>query len=129
MKSKFLPKEQKLKYQKNGTGFDRKKSEILTVKLRYKPTDATESIKLEYPVKYNLEETNSDDFYFASSVALFEMILRESEFVKDGNDEMVVKLAKKGKANDENGYRKEFIQLVKKASGKPLEVLEVEEDK
>ncbi|MFK7946972.1 MAG: von Willebrand factor type A domain-containing protein [Saprospiraceae bacterium] len=128
VESEFLPEEQKLKYQKNGTGFDRKKSEILTVKLRYKPTDATESIKLEYPIKYNLEETNSNDFYFASSVALFGMTLRKSEFIKDGNDEMIVNLATKGQGNDKNGYRKEFIEIVKKANGKNLAILDAGED-
>lgn len=129
VKSEFLPKEKKLKYQKNGTGIDRKTRELLTVKLRYKPTTATESIKLEYPVKYELSKKNSDDFHFASSVALFGMLLRDSEFIKDGNYNMVLELARKGKGADEKNYRKDFIKLVKKASGQEIKDEDVSAEK
>jgi Ca-activated chloride channel family protein len=127
-KSEFLPKEQILKYQKNGTGRNKKTSELLTVKLRYKPTDATKSIKLEYPVKYEISNNNNNDFDFSASVALFGMLLRESEYIKDGDFDMVLKLAKKGKGDDEKGYRKDFIKMVKKADGQDLGGEEAVED-
>lgn len=118
--SEFLPKEQKLKYQKNGTGRDKKTEELLTIKLRYKPTNTTESIKLEYPVDYVLPKTNSEDFDFAASVALFGMLLRASEYVKEGDYNMVLKLAKNGKGEDKKGYRNDFIEMVKKADSQVL---------
>lgn len=127
VESEFLPKEQKLKYQRNSTGRNKKVAELLTVKLRYKPIESKKSIKLEYPVKYDLPENNTVDFQFAASVALFGMLLRDSEYIKDGNYEMALELAEKGKGVDEKGYRKEYIELIHKADVKGISAA-VDED-
>ena len=58
----------------------------------------------------------SKDFKFASSVAMFGMILRGSEHTGESNYGSVVDLAKGSRGEDENGYRSEFIRLVELAS-------------
>jgi Ca-activated chloride channel family protein len=60
----------------------------------------------------DLEET-SDNFRFSAAVAEFGMILRGSDFNTDGSIAHVVDLAKNAKGEDEEGYRAEFLKLVK----------------
>ena len=59
-------------------------------------------------------ESASPDFKFAAAVAEFGMILRDSEYKGNATLAAVVEWARKGK-NDANGYRAEFIELVRKA--------------
>ena len=114
VKSQFLQKSITLKY-KNQKAIKRYSDELLTIKLRYKPVDKNKSKLIEYVVKNKPTEA-SDDFQFASSVALFGMILRQSEFANNYTFDNVIQLAKHGLKNDKNGYRQEFIELVGKAS-------------
>lgn len=86
-------------------------NEILTVKFRYKKPDGFESKEIVHQVS-NTEEEMSPDFNFASAVALFGMHLRGSKYANSSNFEDIVLLAEKGKSNDSNGYRSEFIRLV-----------------
>jgi Ca-activated chloride channel family protein len=46
-------------------------------------------------------------------VAAFGMLLRESEYVKDFSYDQVVQLAQGSKGEDKEGYRIEFINMVK----------------
>lgn len=97
-----------LKYQTvNTTGSD----ELMNVKIRYKLPDGEESILKEYPVMADKVEM-SDDFKFASAVAMFGMLLNESEYMGTTDFESIIELAKQG-AKDEYGLRTEFVQLVK----------------
>jgi Ca-activated chloride channel family protein len=48
-------------------------------------------------------------------VAGFGMILRDSPHRGDTSFESVLRLAEEGLGRDENGYRAEFIDLVRKA--------------
>ena len=92
-------------------------AELMTVKLRYKQPDGHTSTKVEIPVKgkvLDLEET-SDNFRFSASIAEFGMILRNSEFKEDASIEQVIALAKGARGEDEEGYRSEFLKLVKLA--------------
>lgn len=86
--------------------------ELLTVKLRYKKPNESESIELVHEVK-NIEKEISGDFSFASAVALFGMQIRDSSFSNDANIDDVISLAEKGRGSDINGHRSEFIRLVK----------------
>lgn len=52
---------------------------------------------------------------FASAVALFGMILRNSEFANGADLADVIELAEKARGKDENGYRAEFNRLIKLA--------------
>lgn len=58
-----------------------------------------------------------DDFHCASSVAMFGQLLRDSDFKGEADYDQVIHLAKLGLANDEHGYRKEFVRLVELVKG------------
>ena len=91
-------------------------SELLTVKIRYKKPDGDVSTKQEFPLtnKTTSFEETSESFRFASSVAMFGLLLRNSELVKDGNFDQVLKTAKGALGEDKKSYRQDFIDLVKK---------------
>jgi Ca-activated chloride channel homolog len=93
------------------------RAELMTVKLRYKQPDGNNSTKVEIPVKgkvLDLEET-SDNFRFSAAIAEFGLILRNSEYKKDASMEEVIALAKGARGEDEEGFRSEFLKLVKLA--------------
>jgi len=85
--------------------------ELMFVKVRYKDPDGTRSRLLQQPVA-DRPRSPSSDFRFASAVAGFGMLLRESGHAGDLTLNDVVRLAEKGKGNDPRGYRGEFIRLV-----------------
>ncbi len=115
VKSEFIKSVDALKYQKPqataapGNFGD----ELLTVKFRYKKPNETKSNLIVHPVKDELKAHPSEDFRFSASVAGFGMLLSDSEFKQNLTYEMVTALAKGSKGPDDNGYRSEFIQLVK----------------
>lgn len=55
----------------------------------------------------------SPDFRFAASVALFGMLLRKSQYKGDGDMRMVTEMAKRSLGPDKEGYRSEFLKLIK----------------
>ena len=55
------------------------------------------------------------DLKFAAAVAEFGMILRDSEYKGNGTFENVLQWAVEGKGSDREGYRADFIELVRKA--------------
>ena len=119
VKSSFLEKVDKLKYQKNTEPQNKSSQtdEIMTVKFRYKAPDEDVSKLIEHPVidkQISLAKT-SDNFRFAAAVAEFGMILRNSEFKSDASLDDVVRLSRKAKGHDEEGYRSEFVRLVENA--------------
>ena len=108
--SKYLNKIHDLKYtNKKNNSY---KDELLTVKFRYKKPDGKKSVEMERVVKDKTAKPTSD-MNFASSVALFGMYLRKSQFMNDANLEDVIKLAEKGRGKDKDGYRGEFVRLVR----------------
>ena len=119
VKNEYVGKVDDLKYQKKEkmtlkpTGSD----ELLTVKLRYKASDKDVSRKMELPFVANKGDSVSSDFRFASAVAMFGQLLRDSDFKGTADYDKVIKLAKQGLNNDERGYRREFIRLVEAAKG------------
>ena len=93
------------------------RAELMTVKLRYKQPDGNTSTKIEIPVKgkvLELDET-SDNFRFSAAIAEFGLILRNSEYKEDASMEEVIAMAKGARGQDEEGYRSEFLKLVKLA--------------
>ena len=60
----------------------------------------------------NIQNT-STDFQFSAAVALFGQQLRDSKFIETQNREKVIQLAEAGRGDDNEGYRAEFIRLVK----------------
>ena len=104
-----------LKYQKKEkvsvkpTGSD----ELLTVKLRYKAPDKDVSRKIELPFVDNKGNNVSSDFRFASAVAMFGQLLRDSDFKGEATYDKVISLAKQGLDHDDKGYRRnKYILLV-----------------
>ena len=91
--------------------------ELLTVKLRYKAPDVDVSKKIELPLMDLKNDNVSPDFRFASAVAMFGQLLRDSEYKGNASYDKVISLAKQGLENDEKGYRREFIRLVESAKG------------
>jgi len=94
------------------------KNDLLTVKFRYKKPDGKKSILLEEVLDANpLDIDNtSESFRFASSVAEFGLLLRDSKFKKDASFKSVLAYAKESKGKDKFGYRAEFIRLVELAN-------------
>ncbi len=85
--------------------------ELFTVKFRYKKPDGTKSIEMVH-VQNDVLSKPSEDFKFATAVALFGMQLRGSKYDNKAPLETVLALAKAGRGKDEDGYRSEFIRLV-----------------
>lgn len=115
----YVGKVDDLKYQKKQSVASKTTNfnELLTVKMRYKAPDKAGSKKIELPLIDNKGNNVSSDFRFASAVAMFGQLLRESDYKGDADYLKVINLAKQGLDNDENGYRREFIRLVETAKG------------
>lgn len=104
--------ESSLKYQTEGepTG----SGELLTVSLRYKAPNGDKSKLMTHPVDADsYRENMSENFAFASAVAEFGMVLRGSENRGAATFESVLELAEPCIHADSDGYRKEFLELVK----------------
>ncbi len=107
-----------LKYQSNSEKIRTDlRSELLTVKLRYKQPDGVTSTKFEEVVKGKVLDHNSTSksFRFSAAVAEFGLILRDSEFKGGASIEDVIEMAQLSRGDDPEGYRGEFLQLVKTA--------------
>lgn len=117
VKSSSLKDVDPLKYQKSKATATAS-PELMTVKFRYKAPHGGSSQLIEQPVvdQHLAFEKTSDNFRFAASVAQFGMLLRDSEFKGTSSFSSVVRVASGAKGKDAEGYRKEFIKLVKKAA-------------
>lgn len=111
VKSDYLKDVADLKYTDKSTQSDFS-NELFTVKFRYKKPNEEKSIEMVAIYK-ELETEMSVDFKFASSVALFGLQLRKSQYFNKANLQDVILLASAGKGSDIDGYRAEFIRLVK----------------
>ncbi len=110
-----LPSIDDLKYQKvdpiSPPSSPTSSNELMQLKLRYKTPEGNTSQLITQPI---FEQVNrrSLDFDFAASVALFGMILRDSDHKGQGQLADVLKLAEQGKGADQARYRSDFIRLV-----------------
>jgi Ca-activated chloride channel family protein len=91
--------------------------ELLTLKLRYKQPDGAQSRLLAFPVTDSGKSFQhaSTDFRFATAVAEFGMLLCDSQFMGDSSYRSLLELAESAKGTDAEGYRSEFLTLVKTA--------------
>ena len=84
----------------------------LYVKLRYKQPDSdTSQLITLMGGKKNYTQTPDSDFLFASAVAEFALILKQSEFAGNANYENLIQRAKAARGVDEDGFRAQFIQI------------------
>jgi Ca-activated chloride channel family protein len=91
--------------------------ELLTVNLRYKQPEGTESklLSLPHSDEGRKIDTASSDFRFATAVAEFGEWLRGKR--NEGRSiQRILEQAESSRGNDPHGLRAEFIELVKKAS-------------
>ncbi|QDV75227.1 YfbK domain-containing protein [Botrimarina mediterranea] len=93
--------------------------ELLTLKIRYKQPEGGASKKLEFPLEDagdDMSVSDADaDFRWAAAVAEFGMLLRNSRHVGDGSFDTVLERARGAIGDDPQGYRAEFIDLVRRA--------------
>lgn len=92
-------------------------SEWLTLRLRYKQPDEDVSTKLEIPfAPYTVDATPSQDYLFASAVAEFGLLLRDSEHAPGASFGAVLDRTVSSIGTDKHGYRREFLELVRNAN-------------
>jgi Ca-activated chloride channel family protein len=106
-----------LKYQETNTHTASGSNEVMTIKFRYKePKESTSQlishILLDKKTPFSAASENCK---FASAVAEFGMLLRDSKFKGDSNFKNIIALAKEAKGKDDEGYRAEFIRLIEMA--------------
>jgi len=91
--------------------------ELMLVKLRYKHPEMDESVGLEQPAmdKDIALGTTSNNFRFASAVALFGMLLKDSKFKGDGTWATAKELATNAVGKDPFGYRAQLVWLIESA--------------
>jgi Ca-activated chloride channel family protein len=92
-------------------------NESFTVKLRYKRPDGDTSRLLEYGVVDGGQSfaQASDDLKFASAVAGFGMLLRDSADKGSMTYPGVLEIADSTLTRDSSGYRQEFVAAVRQA--------------
>jgi Ca-activated chloride channel family protein len=90
--------------------------ELATVKLRYKAPDG-ETSKLIATVLRNRPQPMGANLGFASAVAEFGMLLRESKVAGNASYQSVLARAQAFRGSDPEGYRSEFAKLVDLAAG------------
>ena len=85
--------------------------------MRYKAPDGDTSKKLEWPVTDDGKSFSaaSGDLKFAASVAGFGLLLRNSQYKGNLTYAATLELAQSGIGEDPHGYRKEFLDMVRKA--------------
>ncbi|MHA4844241.1 vWA domain-containing protein [Flavitalea antarctica] len=125
VKSSFIKTVDALKYQKEKTGASKTSTEMMTIKFRYKKPDGDVSSLISHPViqKAGSNNNTSENFRFAAAVAQFGMLLRKSEYKQQSSYQNTWALAKDALGRDEEGYRSEFLKMIKNAQA--LEAKEI----
>jgi Ca-activated chloride channel homolog len=112
-----LPSIDDLKYQKPlGEAIASNTSDMMQVKLRYKSPTGSTSQLITHTIAAAAKplESASSEMQFATSVAMFGLLLRDSEFKGQASVTDVLKLANRSRGEDAAGYRSEFIRLVER---------------
>jgi Ca-activated chloride channel family protein len=106
-----------LKYSKYESSDTRFSDELMTVKLRYKEPNENESKLLTTGLldRNNAIENASDNLKFASSVAQFGLIMRDSRYKGSASFSNIQNLANASLGSDLRSYRNDFLNLVEKA--------------
>ena len=91
---------------------------LLTAKLQLSTRGNDAALRLIQAAVSDAEfdfATAPSDLKFAAAVAEFGMILRDSEYKGNGSLKQVLEWAEQGRGPDLNGYRSDFVELVRKA--------------
>ena len=114
--------ESELRYQEPGRPSAAARSgELLTVRVRYKQPDGEQSLLLEQSVLTTQIDFwgASENFRFASAVAVFGELLRKSPHLRDEDLSLARRLAHDALGDDPGGWRNEFLELVELAKQIP----------
>ena len=108
---------QSLRYQSQELNEKGKGNELGFLKIRYKDPKVKDakSVEITEPLIFNkkaLKETSAD-YRFAASVAEFGILLRDNSNKANATYDQVIELAEGAIGKDPEGYRKEFVRLVK----------------
>ena len=91
-------------------------SDWMYVKTRYKLPDENESRLLtKMAGDYDYTNYPDDDFRFASAVAEFALILKNSQYKGDANFSSLIERARDSRGEDNDGYRSQFLQIAELA--------------
>ena len=113
-----------LKYQQRpGLSKAARSGEMMTVKLRYKQPQGSKSTLIVLAVKAHPVAFGeaSEDFRFASAVASFGMLLRDSEHKGNSSYARVLEVVEQA-GGKKDAYRREFAALARKAAALPVRV-------
>ena len=108
---------QSLRYQSQELNEKGKGNELGFLKIRYKDPKVKDakSVEITEPLIFNkkaLKETSAD-YRFAASVAEFGILLRDNSNKANATYDQIIELAEGAIGKDPEGYRKEFVRLVK----------------
>ena len=115
VKSEFFNIDE-LKYQTTTVNPSAKTTdELMTIKLRYKKPNEDVSKLIVHPLTDSNADfaSTSENFRWSASVAAFGMLLRESDYINGFTSDKIVEMAQGARGKDEEGYRIEFINMVK----------------
>ncbi|NEO87442.1 MAG: VWA domain-containing protein [Spirulina sp. SIO3F2] len=92
-------------------------TDLLTLKLRYKRPDGNTSQLIQQAIQRDAiwQTEPSLNLQFASAVAEFGLLLRDSPYKADANYRAVLTRATNAQGADLHGYRAEFVNLVEQA--------------
>ena len=86
-----------------------------TLRIRYKKPNENNSQEIRNVIKIDDNNITKNDFMFTQTIAGFSMLLRDSQFKDNLTFSQLVNVATASKGEDKEGYRKEFIELIKEA--------------
>ncbi len=114
VKSRFVTSPDLSDYQSSQQAYDHRSEEVATIRVRYKQPQGNESTEFRKVVKKDQRAFNltSENYKFSSAVAMFGMLLQNSEFKGTSDYDKVMAMAQKARGEDEDGYRAEFVRLV-----------------
>jgi Ca-activated chloride channel family protein len=117
VQSEYMRDADSLKYQKPQHTTATYTDELATIKFRYKKPDEEVSKEMVQTIADNTLpwEKATENTRFSESVAMFGMLLKESKYKGSSSYDDVVAMAGDSKHFDSEGYRAEFVRLVKAA--------------
>lgn len=115
VKSDLSETEDNLKYQNVSHNLILHEDELLTVQLNYKEMGSDKSQLFQTTLKNsnNKLSSASEDFRFSAAVAASAMYFSNSSYLNGFEMEEIIKLAEGAKSYDPEGYRAEFLRLMK----------------
>ncbi len=117
VESNFVGKIDDLVFQEKEESEYTNKKDLGLFKIRYKNPESDVSKKIQFMIspKVTPLEKAENSSQFAIAVAEFGLLLKDSDYKKDASYKSVLRYAVLSKGQDIDGYRSEFINLVKTA--------------